>query len=232
MGGQMIEGGYDGAAMGGRIRQVMNDSGLTRPQFCAAVGVAKSTLANYLTGRRVPDCIFLLRLAGRFGVNPDWLLTGEKPVYRNGFTRQMAYPGGEVVRLPAISPVLDEPFTGLEALLRNAEDSFALSFNWLARQGAVEHLFITMIAGDCMEPLLKGGDMLLVDSSRRDLRPGGLYVLAMAGGLVARRVDADVEGFFLQCENPAYPRVAIAADKVAGLKVLGRVIWAGKSFLP
>jgi len=228
----MLEGGNDGKAMGGRIRQVMADSGLTRPQFCAAVGVAKSTLANYLSGRRVPDCLFLQRLVGRFGVNPDWVLTGEQPPYRNGFARQMSFPGGEVVRLPAVAPALDEPFVSLDELLRNSHDSFALGFNWLARQGAVENLFVTTVAGDCMEPLLKGGDLLLVDSSRQGLRPGGLHILVLAGGLVARRVDAAVEGLYLQCENSAYPRVLIPTEKIPDLKVLGRVIWAGKSFLP
>ncbi len=228
----MRDGGHGDAAMGGRIRQIIAESGLTRPQFCAAVGVAKSTLANYLSGRRVPDCLFLLRLVQRFGVNAEWLLTGEKPVFRNGFSRRMSFPGGEVVQLPVVSPALERDFAGLDDLLRNAGDSFAFNFTWLARQGGVEHMFVTSVAGDCMEPLLKGGDLLLVDSSRRDLRPGGIHVLALGGGLVVRRVDVGVDGLFLQCENPSYPRVAVPMSKARDLNVLGRVIWAAKCFLP
>lgn len=228
----MRDGGRSDTAMGGRIRQIIADSGLTRQQFCAAVGVAKSTLANYLSGSRAPDCQFLQRVVQRFGISPDWLLTGDAPVYRSGFARQMSYPGGEVVHIPAIDPVLEAPFAGLDGLLREATESFAFSFNWLARLGAVDRMFMTAVAGDCMEPLLKGGDLLLVDSSRRDLRPGAIHVLAMAGGLVARRVDVAVDGLSLQCENPSYPRLTVPSENVPGLHVLGRVIWAGKCFLP
>ena len=220
------------AALGGRIRQILEESGLSRPQFCAAIGVARSTLANYRAGKRMPDAAFLVRVARRFGANPEWLLLGDLPVYRNGFTRQVPLPGGEVIQVPAVSPEAAEPFENFEALLRDAQASFCFNFGWLARQGAVESMFVTTVAGDDMEPLLHSGDLLLVDSSRRSPRPGQLFVLALGGGLVARRIDACVDRLYLRSENPAYPRVEVPIAKADMLKVLGRVIWAGKCFLP
>ncbi len=220
------------AALGGRIRQILEESGLSRPQFCAAAGVARSTLAKSLAGKRTPDAAFLIRVARRFGVSPEWLLLGEMPAYRNGFTRQTPLPGCEVVQVPAVSPEAGGHFDDIETLLRGAQASFCFNFAWLARQGAVESMFVTTVAGDDMEPLLHSGDLLLVDSSRHSPRPGQLFVLALGGGLVARRIDACVDKLYLRSENPAYPRVEIPIDKTDRLKVLGRVIWAGKCFLP
>ncbi|WP_236615084.1 LexA family transcriptional regulator [Desulfovibrio sp. X2] len=218
--------------MGGRLRKILEDSGLTRPQFCAAMGVARSTLANYLSGRRLPDVPLLARLVRRFGVAPDWLLCGEEPAYRRGFSRQVPVPGGEIIQIPAIAPILREGPHDLKTLLGNAENSYCFNFSWLAAQGPVDAMFVTTVSGDCMEPGLRNGDVLLVDSSLTALHPGRLYALVLNGAIAVRRVDAGVDGIFLHCENSAYPSVEIAGSKIGKLQVLGRVIWASKSFLP
>ncbi|WP_029898189.1 XRE family transcriptional regulator [Desulfohalovibrio reitneri] len=220
--------------LGDRIRRVLDCSGMTRVQFCAATGVAKSTLANYLSGRRLPDAAFLAALGGRFDVNANWLLLGEGPMHRRGGdAARLSLPGGgEVIQVPALparaSGLAEAMLTGRPPF-ELATGFFCFNFQWLSSLGPVEDMFVTVVSGDTMEPLLRSGDMALVDGSRREPVSGRLYALLLSGAVVVKRVDLGQGRLYLYSENPAYRPIELPAEEPP---LLGHVVWAGKSFLP
>ncbi|MCP5047066.1 MAG: helix-turn-helix transcriptional regulator [bacterium] len=63
-------------SLGTRIRQVRKQIGLKQVLFGQRMGVSKSTVINYETGKRIPDAVFLLRLIEEFDIKPQWLLLG------------------------------------------------------------------------------------------------------------------------------------------------------------
>jgi len=88
------------------------------------------------------------------------------------------------------------------------------------------NLRIVRVRGEAMEPVLRAGDRLLVDTAKREPAAGGLFVLRGPGGFEVWRVEplagTDPPRLRLSCANPRYQAHACLAGK---LDILGRAIW-------
>ncbi|WP_231582110.1 S24 family peptidase [Puniceibacterium sp. IMCC21224] len=80
--------------------------------------------------------------------------------------------------------------------------------------------------GDSMEPTIPDGCLVIVDHSQSAVKNGCIYVLNIGGDLlvkrVRRRLDDTIE---LVSDNNRYPIETVAADRVAQLRVIGRVVY-------
>ena len=73
-----------------------------------------------------------------------------------------------------------------------------------------------------MEPLLRDGDEILVDTAPRPLRDG-IYVARLDEALLVKRIALGRGGTVsLISANPAYPPIEAPRDE---LDVIGRVVW-------
>ena len=89
---------------------------------------------------------------------------------------------------------------------------------------APEALRILRVRGNSMEPELREGDRIVVDTARRVPAPGELFVLWDGTGLVVKRVEAlTAEGALrLASAHPDYPAYERPADEV---HVVGKILW-------
>ena len=87
-----------------------------------------------------------------------------------------------------------------------------------------EALRILRVRGNSMEPELREGDRIVVDTARRVPAPGELFVLWDGTGLVVKRVEAlTAEGRLrLASAHPDYAPYERPADDV---HVVGKVLW-------
>jgi len=68
--------------VGQRLSDVRKELGFPERQpFAEALGVPKTTLGNYERGDRDPDLLLLSEYRDRFGVNINWLVTGEGEMF-------------------------------------------------------------------------------------------------------------------------------------------------------
>ena len=104
-------------------------------------------------------------------------------------------------------------------------DAFRFSRRWLSEQGLEgAKLQAITVEGDSMEPLLKNGDEILIDTSQRPFRDG-VHVVRLGDTLMVKRVaQAGAGRFSLLSQNLAYPPVDVAADE---MQMIGRVVWKG-----
>ena len=102
-------------------------------------------------------------------------------------------------------------------------DAFRFSRHWLREQGLEpDKLSAIRVIGDSMEPLLREGDDLLVDTRPRGIRDG-IYVVRFDNSLLVKRVAAQGQGrFSLLSQNLAYPPITAKAEE---LDFVGRVVW-------
>ena len=85
-------------------------------------------------------------------------------------------------------------------------------------------LSLVRAQGDSMEPLIRDGDMMLVDGSdRAGLGRGGVHVIRVDGMVQVKRLRRVADGYEILSENPAYPPV------VARPEIVGRVVWLGRA---
>jgi phage repressor protein C with HTH and peptisase S24 domain len=103
--------------------------------------------------------------------------------------------------------------------------------DWIASvtSAPISQLGAITVAGDSMEPTLRQGDLVLVDSSQnRPQQQDGVYVIRTEGGLQVKRLQAEVSGGLVTMlsDNKAYePQRHLKPEDV---HVLGRVIWLGR----
>ena len=101
--------------------------------------------------------------------------------------------------------------------------AFGVTPRWLREHGLdPRRLSAIRVEGDSMEPLLRDGDEILVDTTPRPLRDG-IHVVRVGDGLMVKRLDTGQPGVIaLHSENPAYRRVELPRAEVS---VIGRVVW-------
>ena len=103
---------------------------------------------------------------------------------------------------------------------------------WYLPEAMVRHegdadpktLRILRVRGDSMEPEMREGDRLLVDTARRLPATGELFVLFDGNGLVVKRVER-VPGearLRLLSANPAYAPYTALGEEV---QIVGKVVW-------
>ena len=87
-----------------------------------------------------------------------------------------------------------------------------------------EALRILKVRGNSMEPELREGDRIVVDTARTVPAPGELFVLWDGAGLVVKRVEALTANGTLRLApaHPDYPAYERPADEV---HVVGKVLW-------
>jgi phage repressor protein C with HTH and peptisase S24 domain len=108
-------------------------------------------------------------------------------------------------------------------------DQLGFAADWLRARGArrLEMLSVLQVSGESMMPTLADGDEILVDrGDAADRLRDGIYVLRVDDTLVVKRVAVDpTGGFDIRSDNPA----AGSAIDAASARIMGRVIWFGRS---
>lgn len=195
-----------------------------------------NTLGRYLAGRDMKSAT-LVALAQATGVRLEWLATGAGPMHpaEAGLLECGAELGGEdLVPLPPgtlLIPRYDArasagngtPFNE-DHIVEKVPFSGALLRGELRRNP--DHLALIKCMGDSMEPTLRDGDDLLVDASVRHAAAGPVYILRVAGTLLAKRLQPRLDGTVLVIsDNPRYPPETVTPSDAHPLEIVGEVIW-------
>ncbi|ANU08329.1 S24 family peptidase [Paraurantiacibacter namhicola] len=162
------------------------------------------------------------KLAEFFGVAEAELgATGEKSSISDRIAPRLSTGWVDVPRLAVDASAGPGTVAAGEA----AYDTFRFSERWLAEQGLKgAQLSAITVMGDSMEPTLRAGDEILVDTRKGPLRDG-IYVLRLGDVLHVKRLQSGPPGrLHLLSQNMAYPPMEVAAEDV---EVIGRVVWKG-----
>lgn len=184
------------------------------------------TLNRYRAGREMPSSA-LVSLARSTGVRLEWLATGEGPMLADQpVVAAPAAPPGYVL-LPLVEA---RAAAGNHGGLSSDQfvDFIAFSEVYLRRtlNRNPQNLALLTASGDSMDPTIRDGDLLLVDTSARRIETSRIYVLAINGGLLVKRIDLRRDGsVVIKSDNPVYDAEIVPAGETGTLAVLGQVIW-------
>lgn len=203
-----------------RLVELADERGVSLAGLSALIGRNSSYLQQFVkkgSPRKLEETD-RRKLAEFFGVDESVL----------GAPEEMSSPAAgnprkgdwvDVPRLPLDASAGPGAFTFDEAPV----DTFRFSTRWLRMQGFDPAMLSSIaVAGDSMEPMLRDGDEILVDTSPRPLRDG-IHVVRVGDALLVKRLQAGVPGrIVLESENPAYRPIELTPDDV---QVIGRVVW-------
>ena len=171
------------------------------------------------------------KLAGLLGCDAEELRPETAPKRKPWTRRPRAEPPDGLLQASAAVPEMEvEAAAGPGAL----NDEFAAEkARWRLPEGMIRHegdaipedLRILRVRGNSMEPEMREGDRLMVDTARRRPATGELFVLWDGNGLVAKRVETlrgEPPRLRLLSANPDYGPYTCLADEV---HIAGKILW-------
>lgn len=80
-----------------------------------------------------------------------------------------------------------------------------------------------------MEPVIREGDLLLIDRTYDRIEHDGIYAVVIEGTLMVKRVQKDSERLVrVLSANPGYPERVYEGEAAQRMIVAGRVRWIGR----
>jgi len=215
-----------------RIRKIRQEQGLTILELSKKIGIPDRTISNYERGERKPSVEYLTLLYEHLNANPEWLISGNGEM----FTDKSAISGKfSVEDFLFIPKLMLKPAAGCGTIvdLEDVEDYIAFQKEWFNKHiHAPKNSLAVMTAnGDSMEPTIKNGDMLLVDTSQNQARTDNIYIIRIDECIVVKRVQC-IPGNKLQVisDNKTYdPYVLDLSDESHQAVIIGKVVWYGRS---
>jgi phage repressor protein C with HTH and peptisase S24 domain len=213
---------------------------LTQDDFARRIEIHKSSLGRYERGETVPDANLMQKICFVFGINPIWLLTGEGYMTgglapeRKGFPPDDPEPGqpvdetgAEMLFVPLVEARLSAGHGSLETSAA-IQRQYAFRASFLRRRGKPAHMVMMRVTGDSMAPEIKNRDVVLIDQSQRDLRPGHIYAVGVEEMVYLKIVDAQPGQVILSSYNKDYKPLVIDMldDNESRIRIIGRAIWA------
>ena len=211
-----------------RLSQALWRSGTSLSEASLAIGRNKAYLHQYLK-RGMPKVLSYqdsASLGELLGHDPDEFRHPEQPPRKRWKRkrRQSARPAS--VGVPEVEV---EASAGPGAL---ADEFVAEKAQWQLPEPMIRHegntspdsLRILRVRGESMEPEMRDGDRIVVDTAKRRPYTGELFVLWDGTGLVVKRVAGLSEDGLLRLlsANPEYPPYDCRAVEA---HVVGKVLW-------
>lgn len=185
-----------------RIREAVDDAG--GPKAVARLcNVPLSTFSGYLSGREVKLSI-AVRIADACGVSLEWLATGRDKAAQRTLQSQP-----DALSDAANINFFDEEVSagfGRSGADAPKPQKIAISRQLLHDLGlAPHHTIMLKVVGDSMEPTLKGGDRLLLNTTPSHFL-NGVTVFVSSGQLMVKRLAPTASGtVMIISDNDRYP---------------------------
>jgi len=212
--------------IGSRIEHVRGDR--SRSEYAAKLNIHPNTLKNYEQDKRPPDANTLNAIYDNDGVLSDWILRGKTPMLRTDSNPKLSTT--DFLMVPRYE--VEASAGGGSVVERESEiGRIAFRNDWIKQKGLVpKDLVVIRISGDSMQPTIKDGALVLVDTRREMPKSDGIYVIQNDGCLFAKRLQVNVVtgDLSIKSDNPIYDTVNVNASKAQDLYIIGRVVWAGQ----
>lgn len=213
----------DAMTVAKRIAQARKNSRHSQVTLAEAIGASQSTVASWETGKNEPDLRTIEKIAVKTKTDPSWIAFGR--------AQTSAIVDGE--RYSSI-PVYDIDAAAGDGAISDTETPTTYRLfetDWirdLTRSSPLK-LAVIRVRGDSMQETLFNGDQVLVDLDQRHLAREGIYVISVEDRLQVKRITMHPKTKLLtvRSDNPRYPTYDDLS--VDDLKVIGRVIWLGRS---
>ena len=227
---------------GERLRNLLDLRRIPRKDFAEAMSISPQQLNNWF-GRDVPGAQ-LLRASDLLGVRPQWLSDGEEPrdqpavddhpelIPFSVWDDETPLSDDEV-EVPFLREVELAAGSGRTVIQENGSLKLRFGKRSLRNQGVhFQDAVCVTVAGNSMEPVLRGGSTVGVDRGKRDVVDGDLYALSHDGQLRVKQLyRLPGGGLRLRSFNrDEHPDESYTLEQVReqALQVIGRVFWSSQ----
>ena len=218
-----------------RLKQLIGEAPVTT--FSRKVEIGNSMVQKYLAGA-TPGIDKAAQIAEKADVSLEWLITGKGSMQKDlrPLRQSLADHSADGIEGYAMVPQLDVQASAGGGVIVEREDAVGqVAFNpqWL-RERHINPLGARLLTakGDSMEPTIRNGDTLIVDTSIEVAVDSAIYVLVYGGSLLVKRIFMKRDGaIILSSDNQALYSIneEISAGEIDQLHIAGRVMWYGRA---
>ena len=230
----------------------------TDTDLAKSLGLQQGSVSKAKQKRAVPPS-WITTVALTKGVSADWLLTGEGEMRRDKRNANIVadklrdeypgQPGMDLRQMPSLYngkdtltcfdcelmmvPLVEAKLSAGGGSFETSGDSdrrYAFRMDFLRRKGNASAMVLMRVAGDSMEPKIEHNDVVLIDTSKTELRLGCMYAVAVQDLVYLKMVNAEPGKLILTSANPAYAPLEIDArgDLKNGIRIIGKAVWVGR----
>lgn len=204
-----------------RIKSLVRAADIPVRTFAEKIGVSNVSVYKWMRGESMPQGKQLEALCEFTGATPAWVIYGDG----NAPQGQTIAIDDETISIPLLdvrgscgggSYPACESMTALIRMVRVTLEfirKFAPSAN-------LRGLHLVTATGDSMEPTIRAGDAILVDSTNTTITSDGIYAIQFENGIFIKRVQCQPVGVILVSDNKLYSPIAVTDTST--LKVIGR----------
>jgi transcriptional regulator with XRE-family HTH domain len=217
------------ATIANRLKKVMAQQHISSMELAKRAGLKPSFVYDILNGKSAnPSSVKLVKIAETLGIDLYYLLGKEESHTTLGAFQ--APSDSEFVAISTfIQDVLSKDFSKNEKpFLEKQANPYFFRKSWIRDriQSSPEHLKMLFVRSDDMEPTLNQGDIVLVDTSKKNPTPAGLFAIYDGIGITIKRLE------FISQTVP--PCVHVISDNtkyshyerpVNDMLIIGRVVW-------
>jgi phage repressor protein C with HTH and peptisase S24 domain len=190
----------------------------SQSELARVLGVNRSAITQAKQRNAVPYS-WIVALARRFDLDPDWLASGHGRVMPPR-TSESVYQ--HIPKVQARLCAGGGSFEVEEAI----EEYYAFRSDWLHRKGNPLRMVLMDVMGDSMEPLIEEGDTVLIDQSKTELLAGRIYALGVDDTVMIKRIEKHPGKLVLRSANPVYEPIFLQGEEIDTVRIIGTLIWS------
>jgi len=188
------------------------------------LGINRAGITQAKNKGTVPDK-WILDLYRKYGINPDWIETGKGKMFiaeRDGSVIVPEYKSAPHVKARLCAG------DGSFEVDENISDYWMFRTDWLKRKGSPSHMILIDIYGNSMEPELKDGDTVLIDTSEKDILAGAIYAVGIDDTIMVKRIEKHPGKLVLMSDNKDYEPVYLSQNEMNSVRIIGKVVWISR----
>ncbi len=217
--------------IGDRLREIRVQSALNVSELSRMINVPYKSISNYEKGERKPTVEYLALIAEHLGANTEWLLFGKGAMFATEESKKnFDVCSSDYVYIP-IYDIRAAAGHGCIVDEETVIDHFAFKIDWFNKNicGSKPDLVIFTAHGESMEPTIKNGDLIMIDTSDKRIRDG-IFVVRFDNTLLVKRLSLmPKEKLQIKSDNPEHPTFEVDLKDEDSFAVIGKVVWHGKS---
>ncbi len=188
------------------------------------LGINRAGITQAKKKGTVPEK-WILALYRKYGINPDWIETGKGKMFiaeRDGSDIGPKYKSAPYVKARLCAG--DGSFEVDETI----RDYWMFRADWLNHKGSASHMILIDIYGNSMEPELKHGDTVMIDTSQKDIQPGSISAVGIDDAILVKRIEKLPGKLVLRSDNKDYEPIYLSPDEMDSFRLIGKVVWISR----
>jgi phage repressor protein C with HTH and peptisase S24 domain len=191
------------------------------------LGINRAGITQAKNKGMVPDK-WILDLYRKYGINPDWIETGKGKMFIADRDGSVVVP--EYKSAPHVKARLCAGDGSFE-VDENINDYWMFSADWLNRKGSPSHMMLIDIYGTSMEPELKHGDTVMIDTSQQNVLAGSMYAVGINDTIMVKRIEKHPGKLVLRSDNKDYEPVYLSRNDMEGFRIIGKIVWISRNVI-